>query len=126
MRVLHSVQRVLNITGLTATSHTDLSTESVDDMRIHVNVLLATTVYPTCTRDEVETLWEHHGSLTVRTNFRCKLLSVSTFGWTLGHFLQQIFFQASFLLLNNLVLVSFFTFKALIQVHSDILLHLTR
>ena len=60
------MDRVLTILEMTATSHHELSTDLVEAMRIVVDRLLSTTVYPTCTAEEVETLWGHHSNLNVR------------------------------------------------------------
>ena len=56
MRGLHSVERVLKIIGMTATSHHELDADTVNNKAALVNILLGTTVYPSCTRAQVETL----------------------------------------------------------------------
>ena len=56
MRGLHSVERVLKIIGMTATSHHELDADTVNNKAALVNILLGTTVYPGCTRAQVATL----------------------------------------------------------------------
>ena len=44
----------------------ELDADTVANMGTIVNILLATTVTPTCTAEEVETMWEQLSNLTVR------------------------------------------------------------
>ena len=70
----------------------ELDTDTVNNMGTIVNILLATTVTPTCTAEEVETLWEHHSDLTVRIA-ALSLLVNEIFSYKL----QQVVKEVSFL-----------------------------
>lgn len=111
-----TIEMVLNITGMTPTAHTELSTDSVDNLGLIVNTLLATTVYPTCTAEEVGTLWEHHSNLTVRIFSTTGLVF-----WRFNFKLLEMF-QCPIMILPFHCWIIYF-FKALIEVHADILEH---
>ena len=62
-----TISRVETITTVAASSSTNLTVSSVNDMKIIVNILLATTVFPSCTRDQVDILSTASDNITVRT-----------------------------------------------------------
>merc|ERR1712001_652509 len=58
-------EKVETIITVANTSSSNLTADFVNNLGVVVNTLLGTTVYPACTTEEVETLWEHHSNITV-------------------------------------------------------------
>ena len=112
MRGLHSVERVLKIIGMTATSHHELDADTVNNKAALVNILLGTTVYPSCTRAQVATLAILRSDIDVRNKLSPILLG--------GLFKQCLKYC-------NKPYDSYLLFlKELIDVHHSIISHLTR
>ena len=65
-----TISRVESIASMAAASSTNLTSQFVNSLKMDVNILLATTVSPSCTRDQLETFSTVSDSITVRTRIK--------------------------------------------------------
>ena len=121
------------ITNMANTSSTNLTTNSVSDLKIIVNTLLATKVSPSCTRDQVDTLSTASGTITVSTHHVEYCLLDAIFAiYIIYFYFEQRFFLLSIVIHFKLkadisLLKMFFIFsKALLQTYTSILTKLIR